>query len=194
VIRFKSGPALEAGLHASATYLDLRSCVRGERVERRSVGGVTRGGRNAWPEPQGGGRFSHKTQAHANLIHAAIDEVPDITVAELKARLARQGGGVGVTAPLALLRHPRGHTRKKDGARGRAGPSGHLEATRGLVRGSARSRPRSPRFHLRRMGLEPHGPALRAGSTWTASAGCRASLACVNAPSGARRTSEGSGG
>ena len=40
---------------------------------------------SARPKPQGGDRLSHKTEAHAGLIHAALDEVPDITLPELKA-------------------------------------------------------------------------------------------------------------
>jgi hypothetical protein len=49
--------------------------------------------------PQGGDRLSHKTEAHADLIHAALNEVPDITLPELKARLAEQGG---MAAPFVL--------------------------------------------------------------------------------------------
>ena len=67
---------------------------------------------DARPKPQGGDRLSHKTQAHATLIHAALDDVPDITLPELKARLAGQGAQVSVTA---LWRFCRRHklTRKK---------------------------------------------------------------------------------
>ena len=36
-------------------------------------------GGDARPKPQGGDRLSHKTEAHAGLIRAALDEVPDIT-------------------------------------------------------------------------------------------------------------------
>jgi len=36
-------------------------------------------------------RLSHRTEAHADLIHAVLAEVPDITLPELKARLAQQG-------------------------------------------------------------------------------------------------------
>jgi transposase len=73
---------------------------------RRRAGGDVR------PKRQGGDRLSHKTEAHADLIHAALDEVPDITRSELKARLAGQGARVSVTA---LWRFCRRHklTRKK---------------------------------------------------------------------------------
>ena len=67
---------------------------------------------NARPKPQGGDRLSHRTEAHASLIQAALDEVPDITFPELKVRLAGQGAHVSVAA---LWRFCRRHniTRKK---------------------------------------------------------------------------------
>ena len=53
---------------------------------------------DARPKPQGGDRLSHKTEAHAGLIRAALDDVPDITLPELKARLAERGAQVSVAA------------------------------------------------------------------------------------------------
>ena len=79
--------------------------------------GMRRAGGDARPKPQGGDRLSRRrlsrrTEAHADLIHAALDEVPDITLPELKARLAEQGAFVSVRA---LWRFCRRHqiTRKK---------------------------------------------------------------------------------
>jgi transposase len=74
--------------------------------------GMRRAGGDARPKPQGGDRLSRRTEAHADLIHAALDEVPDITLPELKARLAQQGAFVSVSA---LWRFCRRHqiTRKK---------------------------------------------------------------------------------
>ncbi len=57
-----------------------------------------RAGGDARPQPQGGDRLSRRTEAHAELIHAALAEVPDITLPELKARLAEQGAFVSVSA------------------------------------------------------------------------------------------------
>ena len=73
---------------------------------------LRRAGGDARPKPQGGDRLSHKTEAHGDLIHAALAEVPDITLPELKARLAQQGAQVSVAA---LCRFCRRHaiTRKK---------------------------------------------------------------------------------
>ncbi len=42
------------------------------------------------PGSKGGDRLSHKTEAHSALIHAALAEVPDMTLLEIKARLAGQ--------------------------------------------------------------------------------------------------------
>ena len=55
-------------------------------------------GGDARPKPQGGDRLSQRTEAHAELIHGALAEVPDITLPELKDRLARQGAQVSVAA------------------------------------------------------------------------------------------------
>jgi transposase len=73
---------------------------------------MRRSGGDARPKPQGGDRLSRRTEAHADLIHAALAEGPDITLPELKARLAEQGAQVSVSA---LWRFCRRHqiTRKK---------------------------------------------------------------------------------
>src|ERR1700729_824804 len=53
---------------------------------------------------------------------------------------------------------------KKDRARQRAGATGHREAAPGLVRGTARSRPGTPRLYRRDLGLDQHGAPIRAGA------------------------------
>ena len=73
---------------------------------------LRRAGGDGRPRPQGGDRLSRRTEAHAGLITAALADVPDITLVELKACLAREGALVSVTA---LWRYFRRHaiTRKK---------------------------------------------------------------------------------
>lgn len=73
---------------------------------------LRRSGGDARPKPQGGDRLSRRTEAHAGLIATALADVPDITLPELKERLARQGATTSVTA---LWRYFRRHaiTRKK---------------------------------------------------------------------------------
>lgn len=73
---------------------------------------LRRAGGDARPRVSGGDRLSHKTEAHAALIHAALAEVPDITLSEIKQKLAGQGAEVSIAA---LWRFFRRHkiTRKK---------------------------------------------------------------------------------
>ncbi len=73
---------------------------------------LRRAGGDAHPKPQGGDRLSHRTEAHAGLIHAALAEVPDITLPELQVRLARHGAHVSVAA-LWRFCHRHKITRKK---------------------------------------------------------------------------------
>src|SRR3954453_4766344 len=100
--------AIDAGLscrQAAARFgVSASSAIRWQ--------GMRRAGGDARPKPQGGDRLSHRTEAHAELIHAALAEVPDITLPELKTRLAEQGAQVSVSA---LWRFCRRHkiTRKK---------------------------------------------------------------------------------
>jgi hypothetical protein len=77
--------AIDAGLscrQAAARFgVSASSAIRWQ--------GMRRAGGNARPKPQGGDRLSHRTEAHAELIHAALAEVPDITLPELKATSSR---------------------------------------------------------------------------------------------------------
>ena len=59
---------------------------------RRKVG-------DARPKTLGGDRLSSRTEAHAGLIHAALAETSDITLPELKEKLAAHGAHVSVAAP-----------------------------------------------------------------------------------------------
>ena len=100
--------AIDAGLscrQAAARFgVSASSAIRWQGMRRE------RG--DARPKPQGGDRLSQRTEAHADLIHAALAEVPDLTLSELKARLAQTGAQVSVAA---LWRFCRRHkiTRKK---------------------------------------------------------------------------------
>ena len=73
---------------------------------------LRRAGGDARPKPQGGDRLSRRTEAHASLIDAALAETPDITLPELKERLAEQGASTSVTALWRFFRR-HGITRKK---------------------------------------------------------------------------------
>jgi transposase len=61
---------------------------------------------------QGGDRWSHVTEAHAERILAILDGTGDITLVELKARLGETGGTVSISALSRFFRR-HGITRKK---------------------------------------------------------------------------------
>ena len=100
--------AIEAGLSrrqaAERFGVSASSAIRWDALRRA--------GGDAHPKPQGGDRLSHRTQAHAGLIQAALAQVPDITLPELQVRLARHGAQVSVAA-LWRFCHRHKITRKK---------------------------------------------------------------------------------
>ena len=109
------------------------------------------------PGPLGGDRRSARVEAQSGLIKALLEATADIAVEELRAALAERGHtfGYGTLQRFfrrrAMIRHrSEDHgeriTRKKDGARRRAGAARRPEAPAGLVRRPARSRSRAPRL------------------------------------------------
>lgn len=66
-------------------------------------------------KPQGGDRWSHVTEAHAERILAILAAAGDITLTELKARLGESGGTVSISALSRFFRR-HGMTRKKSPA------------------------------------------------------------------------------
>ena len=70
--------------------------VRGQRVKRIRWRALARARGDAKPKELGGDRRSGRIEAHAALILQLVEETPDITLVELKTRLAAQGIGVGV--------------------------------------------------------------------------------------------------
>ena len=84
--------------------ISASSAIRWQAVRR--LGGDGR------PKPQGGDRLSRRTEQHGDFIRALLAETPDITLPELKERLAQSGAFVSVAA---LWRFCKRHklTRKK---------------------------------------------------------------------------------
>jgi transposase len=95
---------LSCGRAAARFGIRASSAIRWQAL-RRSCG-------DARPKPQGGDRLSRRTEQHGDLIRAVLVEVPDITLPELKARLAQSGAQSSVAA---LWRFCKRHalTRKK---------------------------------------------------------------------------------
>jgi transposase len=100
--------AIDGGLscRAAATRFGVSasSAIRWQAL--RLAGGDAR------PKPQGGDRLSRRTEAHGDLIRAALVEVPDITLPELKLHLAKAGAQVSVAALWRFCKRHR-LTRKK---------------------------------------------------------------------------------
>lgn len=64
------------------------------------------------PKRQGGDMRSQRIEAHADVIHAALEETPDITLAELRERLSERGVASSTSSLWRFFcRH--GITRKK---------------------------------------------------------------------------------
>jgi transposase len=99
--------AVEAGASRRATAAKFAvspSCVI-KLVQRwRQKGTLT-------PEPRRGGRRT-KLAGHAELVHALLAATPDITIAELRTRLAAAGVAVSPSAISRFLKAC-GLTRKK---------------------------------------------------------------------------------
>gem|GEM_PF-303129 len=116
--------------------------------------------RSAAAKPRGGDRLSHRIKAQADRIRVLIAERDDLTLVEIRARLADDGHHFAIgTLWRFFARHQ--ITWKKVCARGRAGSPGHPDATAGVVRRSARSRPRTAGVHRRNLGIDQYGAPLR---------------------------------
>ena len=69
---------------------------RERREQGRQAVRAHRAGGDARRKASGGDRLFQRTEAPAGLIQAALAEIPDITLPELKARLAGHGASVSV--------------------------------------------------------------------------------------------------
>jgi transposase len=100
--------AIDEGLscrQAAARFgVSASSAIRWQALRR--LGGDAR------PRPQGGDRLSRRTERHGDLIRALLVETPDITLPELKARLAQSGAQASVAALWRFCKRHR-LTRKK---------------------------------------------------------------------------------
>ena len=68
--------------------ISVSSAIRWHALARRTG--------TAMPRQQGGDRRSGRIEAHADVILGAVAKQPDITLAELRERLAGHGVGVGI--------------------------------------------------------------------------------------------------
>ena len=100
--------AIDAGLSrraAAARYGIAPSTAIRWDIERRSTGFFA-------PKPQGGDMRSRKLEGHAEVIHAALEETPDMTLAELCVHLSGRGVSASSSSLWRLFRR-HGISRKK---------------------------------------------------------------------------------
>jgi transposase len=93
-----------------------------------------------------GGHKPYALAAHENLVRHLLAQQPDITLAELKAMLAKRKVTVGQTSIFRFLRHLK-LTFKKKPARRRAGPAGRRGRSQGLAKEATEARSKTARFH-----------------------------------------------
>lgn len=100
--------AIDAGLSRRAAAVRYgvapSTAIRWDN-ERRTTGSFA-------PRPQGGDTRSHKIEANAEVIHAALEETPDITLVELCRHLAGHGVAASTSSLWRFFRR-HGITRKK---------------------------------------------------------------------------------
>jgi transposase len=93
-----------------------------------------------------GGYKPYVLAAHEERIIQLVAAQPDITLAELKVRLAKQKVTVGQTSIFRFLRHLN-LTFKKKPARGRAGSARRRSEASGVAKATNQARSKTARFH-----------------------------------------------
>jgi len=86
--------------------------VRGQHCKRGALDEYLRTGRTA-PKPRGGDRRSGRIEAQADLLLQAIEEAPDVTLAELRERLITERGETFAISTIHHFYRRHGITFKK---------------------------------------------------------------------------------
>ena len=149
--------AVEAGLSrraAAAKFEVSVSCVVKLMQRWRRRGTVQ-------PDRIGGAKRA-TLAAHAERVHALLAAEPDLTIADLRSRLAA-AGIVASRAASGRFLIAAGLTRKTDAARRRAGPPGRRRRAPRLARAAAGPEPKAAGVHRRDLGNHGHGATLRPG-------------------------------
>lgn len=114
--------AIDAGLSrraAAARYGIAPSTAIRWDIERRTAGSFA-------PKPQGGDMRSRNLEGNAEVIHAALEETPDMTLAELCVPLSGRDIAASSSSLWRFFRR-HGISRKKDRPRRRTGSPGRPE-------------------------------------------------------------------
>jgi transposase len=129
--------AIEAG-HTYEDSVESISSVSPFLARWRSTGSVR-------PKKFGGYK-GYVLERYRDRITRWLGALPDITLAELQARLAKQRLAVSQTSIFRYVRHL-GFTFKKKPARGRARPAGHSRSPQGMVQDADQARSKKARVH-----------------------------------------------
>ena len=105
-----------------------------------------------------------KLDPHRAFLLGLIEATPDITLVEMQENLAAERAITASVGTIWTFLDRGGLTVQKDRACRRARPARHSGAARGVVRGSARSRPGPTGLHRRDRRLHQHGPPARPGA------------------------------
>ena len=129
-LRIRVIRAIEGGQSRTAAArrfgVSLASAVRWMQTYRRT--GRTQA------KPRGGDRRSHRIEAQADLLLRAIEQTPDLTLAELRARLLTERGESFALSTFTPSIAATGALLKKDCACPRTGPRRCSGATPSLGR------------------------------------------------------------
>src|SRR6516162_7670818 len=93
-----------------------------------------------------GGYKGYALERHRYRVARWLGARPDITLAELQARLAKENVPVSQTSIFRFLHHL-GFTFKKKPARGRTRPPGRSRSAQGMVQDAAQARSKKARIH-----------------------------------------------
>lgn len=93
-----------------------------------------------------GGYKGYALERHRKPITRWLGAQPDITLAELQARLAKKKVAVSQTSIFRFLRHL-GFTFKKKPARGRTRPAGRRRGAQGMVQDAGQARSQKAGIH-----------------------------------------------
>jgi len=93
-----------------------------------------------------GGYKGYALETHRDRITRWLGAQPDITLAELQARLAKGKVAISQTSIFRFLRHL-GFTFKKKAARGRTRPAGRSRSAEDMVQDAGQTRSQKARIH-----------------------------------------------
>lgn len=93
-----------------------------------------------------GGYKGYALERHRRRIARWLGAQPDITLAELQDRLAKEDVAVSQTSIFRFLRHL-GFTFKKKPKRGRTRPTGRSRGPQGVAQDAVQARPKKARIH-----------------------------------------------